>query len=240
MINIAVLDDEPDLVKEYERHINLWIEKNEVNGNLVLSTTSPNKFIDTVSSKLVNVSIIDINLRKSTNGMQIAKQVRKVNSTCEIIFLTGCLEYIQQAFDVQAYQFIPKPGLDVLNKSLVALSRDKLMHRRKCIDIKCGSLIFFVPISEITHIEHLQNKTIVYTIDSEYSTYEGLENLLKRINDSSFKRCHRSIFINLNYLHCLDIKNKSLVLKNGVSCSIGSKYCSTYKIQESWRNFLCF
>jgi len=239
MINIAVLDDESYLVKEYERHINLWIEKNELDGNLILATTSPDKFIDIVSSKLVNVFIIDINLRKSTNGMYIAKQIRKVNSACEIIFLTGCLEYIQQAFDVHAYQFIPKPGLDALKRTLITLSREKLMHRKKCIDIKCGSQVFFVPISEITYIEHLRNKTVVYTIDSEYSTYEGLENLVKRINDTRFKRCHRSIFININYLHCLDIKNKNLILKNGVSCSIGHKYCSSYKIQENWRDFLC-
>jgi two-component system response regulator AgrA len=239
MINIAVLDDEAYLVEEYANYINSWIERNEVDGNLVLATTSADEFLSIVSDRLVNVFIIDINLRKNTNGINVARQIRKLNDACEIIFLTGCLEYIQQAFDVHAYQFIAKPGLDILKRTLIALSKEAMMHRNKCIDIKCGSQVFFVPVSEITHIEHLKNKTVVHTTDSEYPSYEGLEGLLKRINDRRFKRCHRSIFINISYLHCLDIKNKNLILKNGVCCNIGPKYYNTYIMNKNWRNFLC-
>ncbi|QNU67235.1 response regulator transcription factor [Ruminiclostridium herbifermentans] len=242
MINLAILDDELRVLGEYEKKFSKsWFEKNDVDGEILLVTSSPNEFISTVLKGLVNVCIIDVNLNSNTNGMSLAKHLRKLGYSCEIIFMTGCLEYIQQAFEVQAYNFIPKPGWSMLEKTLINLSKENKTTKRNIIDIKCNHEIFFIPIEDITHIERVQTKTNVYTQSNSsiYSTYEGLEQLVNRMNDSRFKRCHRSTFVNVEFVFSLDQKRKVLTLTNGEYCDIGPKYYDNFKTQQNWRNFLC-
>lgn len=239
MISIAAIDDSKNILDDYINNIPKWLSQNNIDGELVIATSSPNKFINAVENNLVNVCIIDINLKNDTNGMDLARQVRAINKSCEIIFVTACLEYIQEAFEVKAYGFIQKPRWDKLQNTLVDLSKEKQLNKRSCIDIKCGSQVFFIQIEDINYIEHLQTKTVIHTSDGDYHTYEGLEELVDRINDVRFKRCHRSIFINTFCVYCLDVKNKEFILKDKSRCSIGPKYFANFKTQEGWRQLLC-
>ncbi len=236
MINIAVLEDDPKIISDYEKNLPCILEKNNIEGELIIVTDSPDRFIDKVKKSIVNVCIIDINLRTNTTGMHIAELIREEGINCEIIFMTGHLEYMQQAFSVKAFNFITKPGWSALETTLIKISREQSKGLRSCIDIKCNSQIFFISINDIYYIERIQTKTYIYTKNDIYSTYEGLEELAARINDPRIKRCHRSIFVNIEYIHCLDMKSKILTLTNGVNCNIGPKY---YNSLKDWRDFLC-
>lgn len=242
MLSVAILEDNNKVLSDYQKLLPEWFDKSKIDGHIILATSDPKEFISVVSSNTVNVCIMDISLNCNVNGMYLAKQIRKAGSQCEIIFMTGCLEYIYQAFDVQAYKFIEKPGWSTLEKVLIKLSKDinnRSVNRRSYIDIKCNSEVFFIPLSDITYIERVKTKTNVYAKNCVYYTYEGLEELALRINDPRFKRCHRSIFVNIEYIYRLDQKRKILTLTTGSNCDIGPKYYSNFKSPESWREFLC-
>jgi len=234
MLSIAVLDDDAKYLREYERKIPQWFDKNSIEGSMVIATTNANEFLTAVNKSTVNVCIIDINLKTDVNGMYIAKLLRKEgNHHIEIIFMTGFLEYMQQAFDVQAYNFIQKPGWSQLEKCMVNLSREinqRQKVRRKTIDIKCGSMIYYLSNDDIYYLEHIGNKTVLNCNNGYYSTYEGLEEIVLRLDDSRFLKCHRSIFVNSDYISSFDIKNKVLLLSNGFKCEVGPKY---YKLFNS-------
>ncbi len=242
MLKIAIIDDEQKMLNEYNRRIEDIFENNGIEGEVIIATSDPKEFLTTVKSGLINVCIMDINLRSATNGMQLAKQIRKLENRCEIIFITGCFEFVRDAFEVQAYNFIYKPGWTNLEKTLNRLNKEftnRMLLKRNVIDIKCSYEVYFIAIEDIVYLERNGTKTSIFTKSSELQTYEGLEDIAKRINDKRIKQCHRSIFVNIEFISCFDQKNKKLILKTGVSCDIGPKFQENFKSQENWRNFLC-
>ncbi|NLV35471.1 MAG: response regulator transcription factor [Clostridiaceae bacterium] len=226
MLSIAILDDNIKLLENYEQLIPDWFDKYNIKGRIVIATTDYKVFLREVRDQLANVCIIDINLQSEVNGIYIAKCLRREKIKAEIIFCTGMLEFIQQAFDVNAYQFITKPVGRNLEKCLVKLNKEiKEREDNKCIiEIKSGFRIFYIPMGFISHICREGNKSTIYTNNRIIEVYDSLESLISQLNDLRFIRCHRAVIINKEYLDYIDKKNKNLVLTNGFKCKLGSTF----------------
>lgn len=230
MLSIAILDDNVKILEEYKQLIPAWFSKDNIKGKVVAATTDYKEFIRDVRGQSANVCIIDINLRSEVNGLYIAKCLRKEAIPAEIIFCTGLLEYMPQAFDVNAYNFIIKPIGHNLEKCFIKLDREMEAREssRNVIEIKFGSHIYYVPIESITHICREGSKTIINTINRVLEVYESLEALSSQLNDKRFVRCHRATIVNKDYIDYIDKKSKRLVLTNGYKCELGSKYYAKF------------
>ena len=236
MLSIAILDDDRKILNEYEKHIPVWLKRNGIKGSIVIATTDYKQFMTEIRDQIVNLCILDVNLKSEVNGMYIAKCIRKENIKTEIIFSTGLLEYMPQAFDVNAYNFITKPINNSLEKSLIKLSKeiDNKTSIKKIIEIKFGTHIYFVPHEEIVYLQRIGTKTIISTQNHVLEVYDSLEALAEKLNNNHFRQCHRSIIINTDYIDYIDIKHKCISLKNGVQCEIGPKYYSNFKSKNEW------
>lgn len=234
MLSIAILDDNIMLLEEYEQLLPAWFKKNDIKGQIVVATTDYREFIREVREQSVNVCIIDINLRSDVNGMYIAKCLRREKVKAEIIFCTGMLEYMHQAFDVNAYHFIVKPVARNLEKCLIRLNREieERENRKDIIEFKSGSRVYYIPIDSISHICREGTKSIIYANNRIIEVYDSLESLISQLNDNRFIRCHRAIIINKDYLDYVDKKKKDLVLTNGFTCKLGSTFSPLFISNE--------
>ncbi len=225
MLSIAILDDNIKMLEEYEQILPAWFSKNNIKGQIVAATTEYREFLSEVCSNSVNVCIIDINLRSEVNGLYIAKYLRKENIKAEIIFCTGMLEFMQQAFDVNAYHFITKPVGNNLEKCLVKLNKEieERESEKRVIEIKTGSRTYYIPIDSITHVIRKGTKTIIYTANRVLEVYESLDSISSRMDDHKFIKCHRAVIVNKDYIEYIDKKNRTVVLTNGFSCRLGTK-----------------
>lgn len=226
MLSIAILDDNKKALADYNRLIPEWLKKNQIKGEIVVATSDYKEFLKEVKDQRVNLCILDINLHEEINGLYIAKYLRKEKIKTEIIFCTGMLDYISQAFDVGAYNFISKPLNNNLEKCLVRLSKeiDERETVKSIIEIRYGSKIYYVPVDTITHFQRIGSKTIITTTGRDLETYDSLETFILRLNDNRFVQCHRSTIINKDFLDYVDIKTKSIRLTTGFQCEIGSKF----------------
>lgn len=228
MLSIAILDDNITMLEEYEQLIPAWFGKNNIKGRIVVATTNYKEFIREVRDQSANICIIDINLKAEVNGLYIAKCLRKEKIPTEIIFCTGLLEYMPQAFDVNAYNFIAKPLGNNLEKCLTKLNREIEAREssKNILEVRFGSRIYYVPIESITHIKREGSKTIINTTNRVLEVYESLETLCTQLNDERFVKCHRATIVNKDYIDYIDKKNRKLVLTNGYICELGSKSCT--------------
>lgn len=226
MLSIAILDDNINLLEAYEQLIPAWFSKHSISGRVVVATTDHKEFIRTIREQSVNVCIIDINLNSEVNGIYIAKCLRKEKVNAEIIFCTGMLEYMHQAFDVNAYHFITKPIGRNLEKCLVKLSKEieERESNKNIVELKSGFRTFYIPISSISHICREGTKSIIYTNNRIIEVYDSLESLISQFEDMRFVKCHRAVIINKEYLDYVDKKSKNLVLTNGFKCRFGSTF----------------
>lgn len=234
MLSIAILDDNIKLLEEYEQLIPAWFTKNNIKGQIVVSTMDYKEFVREVRDQTINVCIIDINLRADVNGLYIAKCLRKEEIPTEIIFCTGLLEYMPQAFDVNAYHFIIKPVGRNLEKCLIKLNKEIEVREsgKRTLEIKFGSRIYYVPLDSISHIRREGSKSIINTANRILEVYESLESLGSQINDKRFIRCHRATIVNKDYIDYIDRKSKKLVLTNGYECELGSRFCSKLYVKD--------
>lgn len=226
MLSIAILDDNIKLLEEYEQLLPVWFKRNNIRGQIAIATTDFREFVREVREQSVNVCIIDINLRSEMNGMFVAKCLRKEKVKAEIIFCTGMLEFINEAFDVNAYHFIVKPITRNLEKCLVKLNKEieERESSNGIIEIKSSSRVFYIPLDSISHICREGTKSVIYVKNRIIEVYDSLESLISQLNDERFIRCHRAIIINKDYLDYVDKKNKDIVLTNGFKCKIGTTF----------------
>jgi DNA-binding LytR/AlgR family response regulator len=226
LLSIAILDDNIKLLEEYEQTIPVWLKRNNIRGEIVILTTEYKEFIREVRRQSVNVCIIDINLQSDVNGLYVAKCLRKEGICVEIIFCTGMLEFIQQAFDVNAYHFITKPVGRNLEKCLVKLNKELEMREnsKRIIDINSGSRIYYVPLDTIIYMQREGTKTIIHTSNRVMEVYDSLDSLVLRLDDPRFVKCRRSVVINKDYIDYVDKKGKCIALTNGFKCKLGIKF----------------
>ena len=234
MLSIAILDDNMNMLEEYEKFIPACFNRNRIKGRIVTATADYKDFIREVRDQSANVCIIDINLRAEMNGLYVAKCLRKERIPTEIIFCTGLLEYMPQAFDVNAYNFIVKPVGSNLEKCLIKLNKEMSSREtgRRTLEIKFGSRIYYIPLDSITHIRHVGSKTVIHSANRVLEVYESLESLYRQLNDERFVQCHRAVIVNKEYIDYVDRKNRCLALTNGYTCELGMKYYAQFYVKD--------
>lgn len=226
MLSIAILDDNIKLLEEYEQIIPAWFSKNNINGRIVVSTTDYRAFLREVRDRTANTLIMDINLRSEVNGLYIAKLLRKEEIPVEIIFCTGLLEYMPQAFDVNAYNYIVKPVGRNLEKCLIKLNSEINAREsgKKALEIKLGTRIYYIPIDSISHMRREGSKTVINATNRILEVYDSLDSLESRLNDERFFKCHRATIVNRDYIDYIDKRKRRLVLTTGGECVLGTKF----------------
>ncbi len=224
MLSIAILDDNIRVLEEYEQLIPSWFCRNGISGRIVTATIDFREFINTVREQSVNVCIIDINLQSEVNGLYIAKLIRKEKINTEIIFCTGMLEYMHQAFDVNAYHFITKPVGRALEKCLVKLDREIAgrQNARGVLEVRTRARIYYLPYDSISHILREGSKTVIYASGNVIEVYESLESIVSKLDSKRFVKCHRSYIVNKDFISFIDKKSRTVVLTNGYCGRIGS------------------
>lgn len=199
MIKVCIIEDEPEIRKLLRK----IIEKQE--GFQVVSESGD--FASAVSDFAKyrpDIAFVDIDLN-GTSGLECAKILTELNPKLKVIFATAHSEYMANAFQIYAFDYLVKPFN--IERVIQTLSRireedtenilasetynDKLM-------IKGKDQIAFVDTKEIIFIERCENMTQIVTLDENYRTSISLSNLEEKLNPAEFMRCHKSYIVRLD------------------------------------------
>ena len=103
MIKVAVIEDEPEI----RRLLCKIIEKQE--GFVVVSeSSSVSEAVTDFNKYHPDVVFVDIDL-KGENGLECAKVMTQVNPKLKVIFATAHSEYMANAFEIYAFDYLVKP-----------------------------------------------------------------------------------------------------------------------------------
>ena len=153
-------------------------------------------------------------LMPEKNGVECARLMQDKNPACILIFATGHEEYMGEAFEVYAFDYLVKPfKLDRLEQTLSRIY-DRL-HRVKQESaappipgpskVAAGRLMLhhregvsFINLDDILLVQREDRATVIYTVnDGRYVLSETLGDLEARLDPAIFFRCHKSYIINL-------------------------------------------
>ena len=117
-MKIIAVDDERPALSVLQKRIT------EVAPDDELSTFDTSRAaLEYAKTNDIDVAMLDINL-PGINGMELAKELKKINPQINIIFCTAYSEFMQEAFDVHASGYLLKP----VTKEGVEKALNNLLH----------------------------------------------------------------------------------------------------------------
>ncbi|NLM61910.1 MAG: response regulator transcription factor [Clostridiales bacterium] len=150
-----------------------------------------------------DVVFIDVKM-PVLSGDEAAKQIYATYPDIAIIFVSAYSEYMPQAFEVYAFDYLLKPfKTDRVRQTLRRLQKRQPQFRvsaPKSLMIKNRDQMIFVPVDDIIIICRENRTTLIVTKDETYTTSESLNLLMGKLNNSNFFRSHRAYILNISYI----------------------------------------
>lgn len=158
------------------------------------------------------VVFVDIDL-SGESGIECAKVMNALEPQLKIIFATAHNEYMANAFEMYAFDYIVKPfdvervrrTLSKIQAGVVSQGAETSEKPEKPVlsSDENGKLLVkgrermdFIPIDEILFIERSDSATAIVTVTDTFKTGANLTELEQRLPSNRFMRCHKSYIIN--------------------------------------------
>jgi len=202
-MRIAICDDEKNIreliankvVKQYPDAEIIFFQSGE---ELLLSDES------------IDILFLDIQM-SGIDGMETARELRKKDKSVILIFVTAVEEYVFQAFDVGAFNYIVKPiddgkFSDVLHRAVDEWSSQNINEKEpeeRYVLINNSGVHTKVILDEIVYAEVFNRKVVIHKLDGEIEYYGKMSDLESLAGDSFF-RPHRAYLINFKYVEKYD------------------------------------
>lgn len=198
MLNFAICDDEPVMVKEILEQLSEYMSERNRTPYKVKSFLSGRALLE--SSCNFDVIFLDIQMEQP-DGMETARRLRKQKNDSLLIFVTVLREYVFDAFEVEAYDYLVKP-LDGrrFRRTMDRALRTLAQRTANSIVIRRGNSCEVILLSRIVYCEVQGRKIYIHQNDGTITDYyDNLERFEHRV-DGRFFKCHRSYLVNLDYV----------------------------------------
>lgn len=207
-IKVLIVDDE----KGMRTIIRKILEK--VGGFEVVGDTDNGKeAISIFKDHHPEVVFLDVEM-PGCSGTECAKKIADIDPKTIIIFATAHQQYMSDAFQVYAFDYLIKPfkiervmqtldRIKKLNKPNYGNGIDKIIKYEKGLDkimIKNKEGISFVDTKEIVLVQREENSTVIYTKNDSFTTSISLSEIEEKLDPTQFFRSHKSYIINLSLI----------------------------------------
>ena len=208
LISVMIADDDPGmrliLRKKIQATDGFYVAGEALSGEEAMT------LYDKLNPQVV---FLDVDMPGKT-GVECARLIQDKNPACILIFATGHEEYMGEAFEVYAFDYLVKPfKLDRLEQTLARI--DDRLHRRQeplpaaprpaeprnvagRLMLRHKDGVTFVDMNDILLVQREDRATVIYTENNgRYVLSETLSETEERLDPEIFFRCHKSYIINL-------------------------------------------
>ena len=222
MLNFVLCDDNLSFLNNLEKTLDKLIIKNDFRAKVGFKSTKISEVLDYLEDNKADVLFLDIQLKSDENGIDIAEKIRSTNKNIYFIFTTGHLEYAFLAFQVKAFDYLPKPiTSERLEKTLIRLFDDIDFSTSKFISLNNKT---YINQNDIYYIKRNGMKLVFKTNRDTYETYSSFNKLSNKL-PKNFVRCHKSYIANINNISHVEASTNTLFFNDEDSkCYIGPKY----------------
>lgn len=225
MLNFAICDDNLNILDRLEKLLESIFTKNNLEAKVVYKFNTFEDLIDCFDyGNKIDVLLLDINLKSSKNGLDLAEEIRKKDKDVYLIFTTGHLEYAMVAYKYKTFDYLAKPiTYERLEDTVQRLFDDIYGLPKKYIRIDNKNTL--VEESQIQYIKRDGMKLVFHTASRDYDTYSSFTKIENQL-PKNYKRCHKSYIANLSQIRDVEPVSGIITFKDGTTCYIGPKYKS--------------
>ena len=231
-MNVLLCDDDVEIVKTMKNYLDIY--KDQGTEHFIKCVSDPDDLLIQIKINKYDIAFLDIEIG-SVNGIDVAKALIENNPNCLIVFVTGYYEYVYDAFDIKAFQFLHKPIIrerfkDVYNKAL----KEYKKRQSLCIFNTTEGKTPFNPFN-IKYVEtYYQTVKIVTKKGSYYSNVKNCKTIKEALSEYDFIQIHQSFYVNMNSIR--KIKNDHVILEDGEELPIS--FQRRQEVLEAFNRFI--
>lgn len=163
-----------------------------------------------------DVVFMDIDLA-GESGLECAKAITEVDPKVKIVFATAHSEYMANAFEIYAFDYLVKPfDLERIGKTLGRIksmadegssekSENKSESSHEKLVIRGKEEINLIDTNDIIMIERSDGACRIITKDEIFLTTASLSSIQEKLDSDKFMRCHKSYIIRTDAVKKLEI-----------------------------------
>ncbi|MDD2957723.1 MAG: LytTR family DNA-binding domain-containing protein [Lachnospiraceae bacterium] len=234
MINIAILDDE-EIYLEKERKITAnYFAAKGIECNIEACQNSK-WFLYGIEEEHYDLYILDVEMPEK-NGLEIAREIRRLYPEPVIIFVTNFIDYAIEAYEVNTYRYIPKEVLEQkLPEAYETLLPEIMEKEERYYIIKRKSDVEKIGYTDIYYLKKEGKYAVIIHKAGESRVRKSLTEVLQELDAREFTMVDKSYIVNLK--HVMKLMNHDLYLRDGSILPIGMPRLGQVKraITEYWR-----
>ena len=203
-MRIAIVDDlaaERALLKD---RLEQQLHRRNVQAD-ILEYESSEKFLEAVRKAPFTAAFLDIYMNGMT-GMEAAKELRKTDTDCLLVFTTTSTDHALEGFQVRALHYLVKPfteeDIDALTDELLA----RVPQPEKFMTLRVDGSEFRLRYRDIVYAEHFAHMIYVHTaVQKTLATRQPFKSFIAPLKDDTrFFVCGRGVIVNLEHAKDLD------------------------------------
>ncbi|MDD3339660.1 MAG: LytTR family DNA-binding domain-containing protein [Lachnospiraceae bacterium] len=236
MINIYLCDDNKMFIGYFRKELEQILKKlqldyvidcfysgesliNELSDNLPLSAYK-------LSPDFVFMDV----LMNEINGIEAAQQLRSLNCTAEIVFLSSTKDFVFSSFDVQPLNYLIKNEYtkDQLSSIFFKTNHSTTIEPEHCLHLTVGSKLMSLPYRTILYFEVCRHKVTFHTVNHDsYSLSGNLKDFSEEFRVQNFVQIYQSYMVNLAFIKMLT--PRAVLLHEDISLPLGRTYSADVK-----------
>ena len=165
---------------------------------------------------------LDIYMNGS-NGIDTAKELRRSDTDCLLVFTTTSTDHALEGFQVRALHYLVKPYSENDISALADEILSRIPDSGKYIDVKVNGSNIQIPFRKIIYAEHFSHMMYIHTAgERELVTRQSFDSFITSLKmDPRFYQCNRGVVINLE--HAVDFDGTGFCLDNGSNIPVSRK-----------------
>ncbi len=198
MLRIAIVEDEENYISVLKDYLERY--KQESGEQIEVTVYHDGDEIAAFYRAQFDIILMDIEM-KFIDGMTAAEEIRKVDSSVFIIFITNAPQYAIRGYEVGALDYILKPVSYFTFSQKLGRAVTKLKKRsEKWITISVKGGVMRMALSDIYYIESEGHSLIYHTKEGpavSSATLKSVETIMEKME---FVRINKCYLVNLEHV----------------------------------------
>lgn len=233
MIKIAILEDEKDYIDKEVQIVTDYFQSQHQKCQIE-SYLSVEWFLLGLKDENFDIYILDVEM-PFKNGLEVAKEIRKLYPDPVFIFVTNYVDYAVDAYEVNTYRYIPKAVLEEkLPQALGTLLPSLLLKEERYYVLKRRGLSERIPLDDIYYLKKEGKYVVIFHRKGESRIRKSLSTVFHELKSSEFIMVDKSYAVNIR--HIMKINGHDLVMRNDAVVPVGISRMSKIRLQilEYW------
>lgn len=215
-MRIAFCDDEKTQSIFLSELTKQWAKTTGKNCDITVYTSAEEMLFENQDSFSFDFIILDIELDRM-NGIELARQIRKVDKKVSIAFLSNSREYVFEGYEVGAVRYLMKPLAKEQLYPLLDMVQTTVEKDKKYIIVGGAAEKYKLLLRDISFLESLGHYVVIHLAERSLEVKRNIGDVAKELGED-FIATHRSYLVNIGWID--KITRTDCILSGGITVPI--------------------